>query len=182
MRRFIGLALAAVFAAVGLAHPALASESGPDENYLDELQRIAGRSAAYQPYHDTDPRSAQPMATLDPFQCTLYPSVVHPRTSAGKKSVGAKPYTSCKTGRPTIISQTSTLYIVEWAGLRYKQVDRKTGTSRGVASLTQKNIEFHCKSNNTSRFQQETKGYSVQLARTYQSAVITPRVDLPCGH
>lgn len=177
IRRAIAACLLAVLTVLCSAAPASAQE--PDTDYLDDLQRIAGESADYQ----QDP-SAGELRTLalDPFQCTLYPSVVHFRTSSGRRSVGAKPYTSCRAGAPSIISQTSTLYIVEFAGAVYKNMASQTATSRGVRTLNQKNVEWFCKNSNSSRFQQETKGYSVQAGRTYQSAVITARVDLACGY
>lgn len=96
--------------------------------------------------------------------------------------MGAKPYTECKLGPPTIISQSSTLYIVEWGGLYYKAMDSKTATSRNEKKLTQRNVEYFCANVNKSRFQQETKGYTVQGGRTYQSAVITPSADFECGY
>lgn len=177
IRRSILGSLLAALMMLCLAPPASAQQ--PETDYLSELQRIAGESADYQ---QTPTETDFRVLALDPFQCTLYPSVVHLRTSSGRRSVGAKPYTSCLAGAPSIISQTSTLYIVEFAGVVYKRMTSATATSRGVRSLNQRNVEWFCVNSNSSRFQQETKGYSVQAGRTYQSAVITARVDLACGY
>jgi hypothetical protein len=176
VKKLVCSVIVAALAVLLMASPAAADEPTPD--YLDELQRIAGQAVTYEPV-DTDGLRA---LALDPFTCTLYPSVVHFRTSSGRRSVGAKPYTRCTTGTPTTISQTSTLYIVEWAGAVYKPMVTRTATSRGVRNLDQKNVEWFCANGNSSRFQQETKGYSIQAGRTYQSAVLTARVDLSCGY
>lgn len=158
------------------AAPAVAGEPRPQR--LDDLRRIASQGAVYM---IADATPAQ-VATPDPYQCTLYPSVVHFRTSSGRRSVGAKPYTTCLAGTPTLISQTSTLYIVEWAGAAYKPMASTTVSARGSRNLTQKNVEWFCVNGNSSRFQQETKGYSVQAGNTYHSVATTPRVDLACGY
>ena len=176
--------LATVLAIMLLTPPASAAESA-QTTLLNDLQRIASRAGSYRPAGKAEPATArdqQAPNTLDPYGCTLYPSVVHFRMSSGRRSVGAKPYTTCTAGAPAIISQTSTLYIVEWAGLYYRTMVATTATSRGVRSLTQQNLEWFCVNSNSSRFQQETKGYSVQAGGTYQSAVITPTVDLTCGY
>lgn len=178
VRRMLGtVAVVMVALMLGLPGSAAADEPSPDKERLDRLQAIVGQSVPYRAAGG----AGQPMA-LDPYECTLYPSRVHPRTSSGKKSVGAKPYTECKLGPPTIISQSSTLYIVEWGGLYYKAMDSKTATSRNEKKLTQRNVEYFCANVNKSRFQQETKGYTVQGGRTYQSAVITPSADFECGY
>ena len=117
---------AAVLAVLFTGSSAIASE--PTAHYLDELRQVAAQPA---PYQQLDGSPAQ-IATLDPFQCTLLPSIVHFRSSSAGQSVGAKPYTECKAGNPTIISQTSTLYIVEWAGAYSKPMVTTTATSRGV--------------------------------------------------
>ena len=155
-----------------------ASASEPEPHRLDQLRAIADRAV---PYHLAGGAVDQ-IATLDPFQCTLNPSVVHPRTSSRGESVGAKPYTECEAGTPTIISQSSTLYIVEWAGAVYKPMATATATSRGVPKLTQKNVEWFCINRNLSTFQQETKGYTVQDGRTFESAVTSRKDDIDCGY
>lgn len=176
IRRMSTAVVATAVATVLMTSPAAADDGGPD--YLDELQRIAGRSITYEAMGGAGARTLG----LDPFTCTLSPSVVHIRTSSARRSVGAKPYTDCETGTPSLISQSSTLFIVEWAGAVYRPMATRTATSRGVARLEQKNVEWFCVNRNRSRFQQETTGYSVQMGRTYQSAVISRIDELACGY
>lgn len=151
-----------------------------DSGYMKELEAIAGEPQDYTPVTDKSAGNFQTMA-LDPYKCTLWPSEVHLRKSGGWQTAGAKPYTKCTAGAPSHISQSSTLYMVEWAGLSYVHLTTKTVSNGGVRSLTQRNVEWRCKNSNNSRFNQQTKGYSVQGGRNYQSAVQTPIVSQKCG-
>ncbi|MFZ4842999.1 hypothetical protein [Mycetocola saprophilus] len=153
-----------------------ASTASPSET-LAELERIAGQPAQYVP----DASSGVSTRALDPFVCTLYPSVVHARKSGNYDTVGAKPYTKCQGGTPSLISMSSTLYMVEWAGLSYVKLQGATVSDQNVREFTMKNLAWICKNKNSSRFMQETKGYSVQRGKTYYSAVASRIDTIACG-
>lgn len=174
--------IALMFAAlIGSSHLSAAPPAAAtDSEYLEELEEIAGQPQDYELVDQDDAPAVQPLA-LDPFKCKLHPSRVHPRKSGNYNVVGAKPYTRCTGGTPSHISQSSTLYMVEWAGLSYVPLVTKTVRNSNERNLTQKNINWVCKNKNKSRFNQQTKGHSVQRGRKYHSAVQTPIDTWPCG-
>jgi hypothetical protein len=165
--------------------PATASDSDGQAEYLDELNAIAGQSVEYTPVPgeaaDEGAMSAKAVE-LDPFECNLYPSKTHLRKSGGYGTVGAKPYTICEAGKPTSISQTSTLYIVEWAGLSYKAMQTKSKSNHNASKLEQLDIAWSCKNWNNSVFQQKTDGVSVQRGKAYYASVSTVRNTWGCGY
>lgn len=165
-----------------LTTPAYAASSdGAD--YLDQLQEIAGQPVTYQldPSSPVESPSIQAKG-LDPYVCNLHPSQVHLRKSGNYNTAGAKPYTNCTAGTPTSISHTSTLYIVEWAGLVYKPMQTKTSSNKGQKKLEQKNVAWTCKNKNDSIFQQKTDGVSVQAGKSYYATVQTVKVTWGCGY
>jgi hypothetical protein len=169
-----------------LAAPASAATDRGDEGkaqYLEQLEASAGNPSKYTP---TAPVGGDSVRTLaiepDYFNCTLFPSQVHLRKSGNFSVAGAKPYTECVAGTPSSISQTSTLYIVEWGGLAYKQMASMSAGNYNSRRLEQKNINYTCINGNTSLFQQETSGISVQNGRSFRSSVTTIRSSLPCGY
>lgn len=183
----------AVVCLLGTSSPSLAApgdaavraSTAAETGYMKELERIAAQPQAYQAT-DTAGAPAGQVTTaaarqLDPYRCTLYPSVVHSRKSGNWNTVGAKPYTRCTAGTPRSIQQSSTLYMVEWAGLSYRQLDTDTASTTYKRDLVQKNVAWQCKNKNRSRFNQQTKGVSIQAGRTWQTAVQTPIVTLECG-
>lgn len=153
-----------------LAAPASAATDRGDEGkaqYLEQLEASAGNPSKYTP---TAPVGGDSVRTLaiepDYFNCTLFPSQVHLRKSGNFSVAGAKPYTECVAGTPSSISQTSTLYIVEWGGLAYKQM-----ASMSAGNYNSRRLE-----------QKETSGISVQNGRSFRSSVTTIRSSLPCGY
>jgi hypothetical protein len=172
-----------LLAVSALSLPAHAADSDAAD-YLNELQAIAGQPVVYHPASEpisSSKKQVQPLA-LDPYGCTLYPSQVHLRKSGGYSTVGAKPYTTCVAGIPSSISQTSTLYIVEWAGLYYRPVQTKTSSNTLQKKLEQQNVAYSCVNSNNSIFQQKTDRVSVQGGQSYYSTVQTIRSTLACGY
>lgn len=174
---------ASLLGATIVTSPATASVGEDEAQYLNELNEIAGQSVQYAPSSiDGTQRSAQAARAVDPYVCILHPSRTHLRKSGGYGTVGAKPYTTCAAGTPSSISQTSTLYIVEWAGLSYKPMQTKTSSNRNQKKLEQKNVAWTCKNSNDSTFQQKTNGVSVQAGKSYYSTVTTVQDAHPCGY
>ena len=185
MRAKLKMLCATVIAlcAVGLvAAPGYASARADSANYLNKLEAIAGRPADYVLDGATSRSPGPRPRALDPYLCNLHPSVVHLRKSGNYNVVGAKPYTKCTAGTPTSITQTSTLYIVEWAGLVYNAMLTKTSGNYGQKSYTQENVAWACYNKNSSVFQQKTNGVSVQAGKTYRATVQTTKVSLGCGY
>ncbi|MFB8370695.1 hypothetical protein ACFC25_15185 [Pseudarthrobacter sp. NPDC055928] len=148
---------------------------------LQKLQKIAGQPAIYKQLAGETTGEMITTQAFDPYVCTLYPSVVHPRQSSGYGSVGAKPYTKCLVGTPSQISHSSVLYIVEWCGLSWVPMASRGQTGYNTRSLTLTSLEWFCKNWNTSTFVQTTNGTSVQAGRTYYSSVSTVKTPLSCG-
>ncbi|WP_292700257.1 hypothetical protein [Microbacterium sp. 69-10] len=175
--------LAGLAAVIWLVAPAeAATDAGDTATYLNELQRIAGQPVPYELGESDSATSGVHTMALDPYVCVLYPSQVHLRKSGGWGTVGAKPYTECSAGTPTSITQTSTLYIVEWAGLAYKTMQIRTVNNVGERKLEQRNVSWACLNGNNSVFQQKTNGTTVQAGKTYYSTVQTVRSTLSCGY
>jgi hypothetical protein len=194
MDRRIRLSAIAVLVAGALMFPAAAqANTAPDlpiggatvsdakAAELDALLAIAGQPVSYAPEGSEGAGVAARAAALDPYKCTLYPSVVHLRKSGNYGTVGAKPYTKCTAGTSTTITHDTVLYMVEWAGLSYVSLTGFPQIGTNTPSLTMKQLEWSCKNTNTSRFAQETKGSSIQAGTTYYSTVVTPIAELKCG-
>lgn len=112
----------------------------------------------------------------------LNPNQVHKRKSGNCGSVGARPRTQCMNTFPSSIRHVSTLYIVEWGGLQYKEMAKVSGGNSGVQSYHTKNLEWYCKNGNKSVFQQHTSGRIVVGTRVLQTSVHTIKSTLDCGY
>lgn len=189
MKRILSVIALAAASTLALTTPAFASEGPPppvseeEATYLDELLENAGQPATYS---SVDPDADNGISARGfvpaPYNCTLYPSVVHVRTKSGEKlNVGAKPYTKCDKA-VSAIKQTSSLYIVEWAGTYYRpMVTDVVANNVKQKTLTQQNVQYFCKNKNGSNFIQKTKG-EITLNTRYYSAVTTPVKNLACGY
>jgi hypothetical protein len=185
-QKFLGPLLALGLGLTMIAAPAHASQSphppastehvSPSADYLEELEEIAGKPTAYTPAE-----SEVQLMALDPAGCTLYPSRTHLRKSGGYGTVGAKPYTRCNS-RVSRISQESTLFIVEWAGLVHKPMLTKSSANQGQQNLTQTNLAWTCKNSNNSIFRQETRGTTTVGTKNYYSLVTTIKDTWGCGY
>lgn len=156
-----------------------------DAQSLQKLEAIAGQPSEFlmgntSTLEPKDGLVAHPLA-LDSAGCTLYPSVVHLRKSGGYGTVGAKPYTRC-VAPVSRISQESTLYIIEWAGLVSKPMQTKNSTNTGQSSLTQQNVAWTCSNDHNSVFQQTTRGTITVGSKNYYTLVSTGKEKLPCGY
>lgn len=175
-------ALTTVFATIFLFTVSTSAQASPDDrNYLEELNQIAGEPQNYFSPVPGPTKLGAASFQLDPFECTLYPSVVHLRASSGYGSVGAKPYTRCLAGSPTYIKQSSSLYMVEWSGLSYVHLVTREARANYSANLTQQNVEWFCKNLNSSRFTQITNGSTLQRSTVYYAKVQTLTVTIGCG-
>lgn len=189
MKRVLSVIALAAASTLALTTPAFAAEVPPppaseeEATYLDELLENAGQPTTYS---SVDPDSANGISARGfvpaPYNCTLYPSAVHVRTKSGEKlNVGAKPYTKCDKA-VSAIKQTSSLYIVEWAGTYYRpMVTDVVANNVKQKTLTQQNVQYFCKNKNGSNFIQKTKG-EITLNTRYYSAVTTPVKNLACGY
>ncbi|MGP4968998.1 hypothetical protein ACTXJQ_17955 [Glutamicibacter ardleyensis] len=183
-RRIISGLFVAIFAVSAAVAPVHASETQASDtaDYLAKLESIAGKPATYvsavQPSGNI--QVAQPAAN-DPAGCKLFPSKTHLRKSGNYGTVGAKPYTVCNS-RITSIKQSSTLYIVEWAGMYSKPMMSRDSASRGEKTLTQKNLSWTCGNSNKSKFQQVTRGTTTVGAKNYFSIVSTVKDTWACGY
>lgn len=148
---------------------------------LQKLQKIAGKPVTYQQAPSGTSGKVVTTQGFDPFVCNLHPSVVHPRSSSNKGSVGAKPYTKCLAGTPSRITHTSVLYMVEWFGLSWVPLASKPQTGANTRYMQLNSLEWFCNNRNTSTFAQKTSGTSVQLGRTYYASVSTVKTPLACG-
>lgn len=185
-----------LLAVSALSSPAFADEPEAVEataDFLTELREIEGQPAAYTatPASDSkasisgqDDVSVSPqVAYPDVYACDLFPSVVHVRKSSGYGAVGAKPYTSCLGGSPTYIKHTSTLYIIEWAGLYFRDMGTWTTPEEWYTNFAQQlNVEYWCSNYNSSKFQQYAVGESLQVGTMYYSSVWTRQDTLGCGY
>ena len=110
--------------------------------------------------------------------CTLYPSTVYLRASSNYGAVGAKPYTKCTVPVTSIKHSTDLRYksFIWW-----RLATTKTGGNYGVASYTQKNVEYYCKSKEQSGWSGTTLGTIVYGGRTYYARVYQAAVSLSCG-
>lgn len=185
MKKSLRIVSGVVAGMISVALLATSASAAPsdDADYLGQLQEIAGQPVTYQPDPSSPVKSPTIQAkALDPYVCNLYPSAVHLRKSGNYNTAGAKPYTNCTAGTPTSISQTSTLYIVEWAGLVYKPMQTKTSSNTGQKKLEQQNVAWTCTNKNNSVFQQKTNGVSVQAGKSYYATVQTVKASWGCGY
>lgn len=148
---------------------------------LQKLQKIAGQPVVYQQVSGGTTSGMITTQAFDPYVCTLYPSVVHLRSSSGYGSVVAKPYTKCLVATPSQITHSSVLYMVEWGGLSWVPMASRGQTGYSTRSLTLTSLEWFCKNRNNSTYVQTTNGTSVQAGRTYYSSVSTVKSPLGCG-
>lgn len=146
---------------------------------LRRLEEIAGRERVYQEVPTPGMKSPQYYISSD---CKLKPERVHKRRSGNYGTVGAKPQTVCTSSTPTSIRHTSTLYIVELGGLRYKKMATVSGGNRNTKSYQTKNLEWSCRNKNNSKFQQHTIGVIVVNGRTLQTSAQTVKSVLDCGY
>jgi hypothetical protein len=119
---------------------------------------------------------------LGPYACTLYPSVVHLRKSGAYNTVGAKPYTKCTLGTPSLITHTSKLYKERWLGTNWELMVTKSNSAANVKTLTLKTVAWTCQNGNDSSFMQRTSGTSVEAGHTYYANVSTAETELACGN
>lgn len=160
----------------------LSQAAGAAERVLDpEVTEMSEGTASS--YGATEPEGS-PLGTManDYYNCVLYPSVVHKRTSSGKSSVGAKPYTKCTAGTPTKITHSSTLYKARWLGLNWEAMVTRSNSNTNQRNLTLKTVEWRCVNSNESNFIQRTTGTSVQKGRTFHAQVSTAKARLTCGN
>lgn len=118
-------------------------------------------------------------ASVEFGPCTLYPSVMYLRKSTGYRGVGTKPYTKCDYAVASIHHDTDLRYksFIWW-----RKAKSKDGGNRGVASYTQKNIEYTCVSSESTAWTGTTAGTIVTNAgRTYYARVYQPVKTLDCG-
>lgn len=110
--------------------------------------------------------------------CVLYPSTVYLRASSNYGAVGSKPYTQCSVPVNSIRHSTDLRYksFIWW-----RLATTKTGGNSGVASYTQKNVEYYCVSKESTGWSGTTLGTMVYLGRTYYARVYQPVKTLACG-
>lgn len=109
--------------------------------------------------------------------CVLYPSVIYFRTSSNLGALGFKPYTKCSSAVTSIHHESTLRY--EYFGL-WLVAQNKTGGNYGVASYTQRNIEYYCVGTIPTDFGGTTLGTVVYAGHTYYSRVYTERVEKDC--
>jgi hypothetical protein len=149
---------------------------------LDALREMAGQPTSYGSSADPVSLNRAGEYVQDPFVCTIYPSVVHLRKSGNYETVGAKPYTRCLAGIPEKLTHRSRLFMVEWAGLAYVQVQDLTQVGNWVANLTFNSFEWTCENTNNSKFMQVTNGTALENGTTYYSGATAPVTeDIACG-
>ncbi|MFV0463015.1 MAG: hypothetical protein ACK5MP_07485 [Nostocoides sp.] len=110
--------------------------------------------------------------------CTLYPADIHLRASSNYGAVGVKPYTKCTVPVSSIKHSTDLRYksFIWW-----RLATTKTGGNYGVASHTQKNAEYFCKSKEKTCWSGTTLGTIVYGGRTYYARAYQTAVSLSCG-
>lgn len=110
--------------------------------------------------------------------CTLYPSVMYLRKSSNYSNVGTKPYTRCEVPVSSIRHSTDLRYksFIWW-----RKATTKTGGNSGVASYTQKNVEYRCVSSESTGWSGTTAGTIVYGGRTYYARVYQAVKTLDCG-
>lgn len=110
--------------------------------------------------------------------CTLYPSVMYLRASSNYGAVGSKPYTRCTVAVSSIKHKTDVRYksFIWW-----RLATSKSGGNYGTASYTQKNVEYYCKSRESTAWSGTTLGTIVYGGRTYYARVYQPVKTLNCG-
>ena len=108
----------------------------------------------------------------------LNPSVIYLRASADYEAVGTKPYTTCSVPVTSIRHSTDLRYksFIWW-----RLATTKTGGNSGVASYTQKNVEYFCKSSESTGWSGTTSGTMVYVGRTYHARVYQTARTLSCG-
>lgn len=111
--------------------------------------------------------------------CTLYPSVMYLRASSNYGAVGTKPYTRCEVPVTSIRHSTDMRYksFIWWR----KAGTTKTGGNSGVASYTQRNVEYYCVSRESTAWTGTTAGTIVYRGKTYYARVYQPVKTLACG-
>ncbi|GGO93724.1 hypothetical protein GCM10011584_33080 [Nocardioides phosphati] len=110
--------------------------------------------------------------------CVLYPSVVYLRASSGYGAVGAKPYTKCSVAVTSIHHETTLKY--KWA-LWWRSKGPYTGTNYGAASYTSYNVEYWCKSSESTTWAGTTWGSILYRGNTYYARVYQGQQQLKCG-
>ena len=110
--------------------------------------------------------------------CVLYPSVVYLRASSNYGAVGTKPYTQCSVLVSSIRHSTDLRYT---SFIWWRLATTKTGGNSGVASYTQRNVEYYCVSKESTGWSGTTLGTIVYGGRTYDARVYQPVKTLACG-
>lgn len=110
--------------------------------------------------------------------CTLYPSVMYLRKSSNYGAVGAKPYTRCSVPVSSIRHSTDLRYksFIWW-----RKATTKTGGNSGVASYTQRNVEYYCVSKESTGWSGTTAGTISYGGKNYYARVYQPVKTLACG-
>lgn len=174
------------------ALPAAASEASNEANKRADELALTDDVALPSPYiQATSPADAEKKfaaieaggntaraTSIQYGPCTLYPSVMYLRKSSNYRNVGTKPYTKCEV--PVSSSNHST-------DLRYKsfiwwrKATTKSGGNTGVASYTQRNVEYRCVSNESTGWSGTTAGTISYGGKKYYARVYQPVKTLACG-
>lgn len=170
----IAFLMAAPFTAANAANQ---DTSTSDAQEIQRLEEIAGKPTKYQ----EDPKSKTTTYAVVDSGCTLDPSQVHKRKSGNWGTVGAKPSTKCNTNVKRI-SHDSKLYIIEWAGLHRKEMAHKSNANTNQKSLTLTSLEWTCKNNHNSKFQQVTEGQVTTSVKTFVTTAATIKSTIDCGY
>ncbi len=145
--------------------------SSPEEAdmLLTQLESSGGSMSA----------SAAVAASVRYGPCVLNPSVMYLRESSNYEAVGTKPYTTCTVPVTSIRHSTDLRYksFIWWK----KAGSTHTGGNSGVASYTQKSVEYYCKSSEKTGWSGTTAGTIVYAGRTYYARVYQTATTLSCG-
>lgn len=111
--------------------------------------------------------------------CTLNPSVIHLRTSGGKKTLGAKPVTECSVPVASIRHDTDLRY--KW-WLWWSLADSYPGPgNQGQKRYEQKNVAWRCDGTDSTTWAGTTVGTIVFGGETFYARVYQEPVDKDCG-
>lgn len=109
--------------------------------------------------------------------CTLTQSHVYVRAST--HGVGSKPVTKCSKKVTSIHHKTQ--LATRMAGLWWKVRSTDSGSNRGAASYTQKNVSHPCKGSKKKVWRASTTGTIVSGGKTYYAVAMSASKKLSCG-
>lgn len=111
--------------------------------------------------------------------CILYPSKIHLRESSNYRTVGVKPYTICDR-KVSSIRQTTDLRYKSFVWWKLAKSSR--GGNQNEMTYTQRGVEYHCKSRESSGWKGTTAGTITDTnGKTYYARVYQATQTLNCG-